>query len=268
MLRSLKDLEGYAVSATDGDIGKVANFLLDDERWAIRYLVVHAGGFFSERHVLITPISFRQIDWATRRFHLALTRDKVKLSPSVDTDRPVFRQHESALFGYYGYPYYWGNPGLWGAASSPGLLAAEKIYEAPTAPEALSGDSHLRSAREIRGYQIRATDASAGQIEDFLIDDETWEIRYLVVDTASWWKGKKVLVAPRWTRSISWADGIVLLDLSQEAIKKSPEWNPNARINQEYEARLYDYYGQPVYWNENDRLPKPAPMPRDLEPPP
>jgi sporulation protein YlmC with PRC-barrel domain len=263
MLRSLKDLEGYAVSATDGDIGKVANFLLDDERWAIRYLVVHAGGFFSDRHVLVTPISFRQIDWATRRFHLALTRDKVKHSPSVDTDKPVSRQHESALFGYYGYPYYWGNPGLWGANGSPGLLAAERLYEVPPDPAAQSGDIHLRSAREIRGYHIRATDASAGQIEDFIIDDDTWEVRYLVVDTASWWKGKKVLIAPRWTRSISWAEGIVLLDLSQEAIKKSPEWNPTAPINREYEARLYDYYGHPVYWNENDRPSKPAPPPRD-----
>jgi hypothetical protein len=36
MLRSLKDLERYNVTATDGDIGTVANFLLDDERWTIR----------------------------------------------------------------------------------------------------------------------------------------------------------------------------------------------------------------------------------------
>ena len=150
-----------------------------------------------------------------------------------------------------------------GPGGLPGLLAAEKLYEVPTAPLTISGDIHLRSAREIRGYQIRATDASAGKIEDFIIDDDTWEIRYLVIDTASWWQGKKVLVAPRWARSVSWEGGIVLLDLSQEVIKKSPEWNPTAPINREYEARLYDYYGHPVYWNENDRPPKPAPTPRD-----
>jgi len=76
MLRSLKDLEGYAVNATDGDIGHVADFLLDDERWIVRYLVVETGGFFSGRRVLITPISFRQVDWSTRSFHLALTRTR------------------------------------------------------------------------------------------------------------------------------------------------------------------------------------------------
>jgi hypothetical protein len=176
--------------------------------------------------VLVTPISFRQIDWATRRFHLALTRDKVKHSPSVDTDKPVSRQHERSFFDYYGYPYYWGNPGLWGANGSPGLLAAERLYEVLPDPEALSGDIHLRSAREICGYHIRTTDASAGHIEDFIIDDETWEIRYLVIDTASWWKGSKVLIAPRWTRSISWAQGIVLLDLSKKPSRRAPNGIP------------------------------------------
>src|ERR1019366_523122 len=168
---------------------------------------------------LITPVSFRQIEWVFRRFHLSLTRDKIKHSPSVDTDKPVSRQHERAFLGYYGYPYYWGNPGLWGAVGSPGLLATEKLYEVPPEPPTVSGDIHLRSAREIRGYHIRGTDAAIGRIADFIVDDDTWEVRYLVVDTAAWWKGKKVLIAPRWTRSISWAEGIVLLDLSQEAIK-------------------------------------------------
>src|ERR1039458_3522420 len=114
MLRSLKDLERYTVSATDGDIGTVVNFLLDDERWIVRYLVVETGGFFGGRQVLISPISFREVDWSTHRFHLALTIDKVKNSPSVDTDKPVSRQNERDYFGYYGYPYYWGDSGLWG----------------------------------------------------------------------------------------------------------------------------------------------------------
>jgi len=92
MLRSLKELERYKVNATDGDIGSVANFLLDDQRWTVRYLVVQTGGFFSDRSVLITPISFRQVDWSTKQFHLALTMEKVKSSPNVDTDMPVSLQ--------------------------------------------------------------------------------------------------------------------------------------------------------------------------------
>jgi hypothetical protein len=65
MLRSLNELGEYRVAATDGDVGKVVNFLFDDQRWAIRHLVVATGGFFNERKVLISPISFREVDWAT-----------------------------------------------------------------------------------------------------------------------------------------------------------------------------------------------------------
>jgi hypothetical protein len=68
MLRSLKDLERYTVSATDGDVGSVVDFLLDDERWIVRYLVVETGGFLDGHRVLISPISFRSADWSTRSF--------------------------------------------------------------------------------------------------------------------------------------------------------------------------------------------------------
>ena len=94
MQRSLKDLEQYVVCATDGEIGHVVDFLLDDEHWAVRYLVVETGAVFNGCRVLISPIAFRAVDWATRQFHLALTIDQVKGSPGVDTNKPVSRQHE------------------------------------------------------------------------------------------------------------------------------------------------------------------------------
>jgi uncharacterized protein YrrD len=248
MLRSLKEMEHYAVGATDGDIGHVADLLFDDERWVVRYLVVETAGFLSGRRVLISPISFRQVDWPTRRFHLALTRDKVKSSPSVDVDKPVSRQHELDYFGYYGYPRYWGYPGLWGTGAYPGMLATGRSNGSPAEEPGGSGDVHLRSAKEIRGYHIEGADAAIGHVDDFIIDDETWAVRYLVVDTRNWWLDKKVLVAPHWANRIGWAEKKVFVDLSRQAIKNSPEWNPSAPINREYETRLYDYYGRPVYW--------------------
>jgi hypothetical protein len=255
MLRSLKDLERYTVCATDGDIGSVVNFLLDDERWIVRYLVVQTGGplFLDGRLVLISPISFLQADWATQRFHLALTMDKVKNSPSIDAEKPVSRQHERDYYRYFGYPYYWGYSGLWGMGAYPGLLAQGGWTDEPDEHTAESGDVHLRSAREVRGYHIQGSDEAIGHVEDFIVDDESWEIRYLVIDTSNWWGGKKVLVAPQWTSRISWSESMVYLDLSRQEIKKSPEWNPKAAVNREYEARLYDYYGRPVYWKGGER---------------
>lgn len=253
MLRSLKDLERYTVSATDGDLGTVVNFLLDDQRWVVRYLIVEAGGLLDGRRVLISPIFFRHADWLTRRFHLALTLDKIKHSPSVNVDKPVARQHERAYYGYYGYPNYWGGSGLWGMGPYPGMLMAGRFDE-PPAPlsEKATGDVHLRSARDVQGYNIQGSDNAIGHVDDFVVDDETWAVRYLVIDTSNWWFGKKVLVAPHWASRISWEEHKVYVDMSRQQIKDCPEWNATAPINREYEVRLYDYYGRPMYWVSGD----------------
>ncbi len=124
MLRSLKDLKGYQVSATDGDLGSVVDFLFDDQRWVIRHLVVETGGFLAGHGVLISPISFRNAEWATHRFHLVLTEDEVRNSPSVEVDKPVSRQHEQDYYRYYGYPYYWRFTGPWGMGGYPSMLAS------------------------------------------------------------------------------------------------------------------------------------------------
>ena len=138
--------------------------------------------------------------------------------------------------------------------SYPGLLAtggsnqqAEQSAEPP-------GDVHLRSARELRGYHIQGSDHSIGHVQDFIVDDETWAVRYLVVDTSNWWLGKKVLVAPHWASRVSWVENKVYVDLTREVIKHSPEWNETEGINREYEVRLYDYYGRPAYWATGDHL--------------
>lgn len=248
MLRSLKDLEGYKISATDGDIGSVADFLIDDTHWTVRYLVAKTGGFFSERQVLISPIAFRSADWSTRHFNVALTKERVKASPSIDVDKPVSRQYERDYYRYYGYPLYWGYSGLWGMGANPGFLSAGNPMEAVPPRTDESGDAHLRSASEVRGYYIQGSDDAIGHVDDFVVDDETWQVRYLIVDTSNWWFGNKVLIAPRWASRVSWDERAVHVDMSRQAIKDSPQWDPNAPVNQDYETRLYDYYGRPVDW--------------------
>ncbi|MHB8419935.1 MAG: PRC-barrel domain-containing protein [Myxococcales bacterium] len=275
MLRSLKMIERFTVSAllgrtvaergfehasADDDVGKVVDFLLDDERWVVRHLVVQTGGFFDGRQVLISPISFREIQWSSCQFHLALTKEQIKGSPSIDVDQPVSRQHERAYYGYYGYPYYWGyGVGLWGMGQYPGALRTGS-WDAPLgrAEEAPSGDVHLRSARTVRGYHIQGSDAAIGHIDDFLFDDETWAVRYLVVDTSNWWVGKRVLVAPHWASQVSWEERRIYVDLTRQQIKDSPAWSEIAAIDRDYEARLHAHYGHPGYWVEDAAGPRSA----------
>jgi len=250
MLRSLNDLERYTVKASDGDLGSVANFLFDDEGWVIRYLVVETGGFFKERSVLVSPVSFREVDWSTHQFHLALTKDKIKGSPSIDSEKPVSRQHESDFYRYYGYPPYWGAIGVCGVASYPTYLTEAQF--APTIKDdgaAPPGDAHLRSAKEVgNAYRVQGSDAQFGYVVDFIVDDENWNIVYLVVDTGDWWWGHKVLISPHWASKVTWDDRKVFVNLSRDAIKKSPAWDQSSPIHREYEARLHDHFDRPGYW--------------------
>ncbi len=249
MLRSLKDLERYTITATDGDVGLVVNFLFDDQHWTVRHLVADTGGYFGGHQVLISPISFRNADWANQRLHVGLTREMIKRSPGVNTDKPFSRQHESEYYSYYGYPYYWGYSNIWGMSDDASLLAGGPALASPVGNSNHAPfDVHLRSVNEVRGYHIRGSDGALGHVHDFIVDDRTWQIRYLIIDTSNWWLGKKVLLAPSWATSVSWVNQAVDIQMSRDAIKRCPEWDPTEGVNHEYEMRLYDYYGRPAYW--------------------
>jgi hypothetical protein len=227
----------------------VDNFYFDDEAWTIRYLVADTGNWLRGRKVLISPIAFGNADSHGNRLNVKLTKKQVEESPSIDTDKPVSRQHEVDYHDYYGYPYYWRGPYLWGPTYDPQLLVADqrRIEERRAAREEAS-DLHLRSTAKVTGYHIEATDGDIGHVEDFIIDDETWEIRYMVVDTRNWWPGKKVLVSPRWINRVSWDDSKVYVNISRRAIKNAPEYHPDA-LTREYEEKLHEHYDRPKYWD-------------------
>jgi hypothetical protein len=255
MLRNAKDLHGFTIRATDGELGTVDQFYFDDESWAIRYLTVETGGWLGGRPVLISPISVIGVpDWQAKRLDVALTKKQVENSPSIETKQPVSRQNEAAFNRYYGYPYYWGGPYLWGAAPYPADLVTPPIVTMPGDPTAAldqefePADSHLRSTDAIIGYSIEAADGEIGHADGFVLDDDVWAIRYLVVATRNWWPGKKVLVSPDWIDRVSWADSKVYTGLTRDAIQNGPEYTETVPITREYENRLYFHYGRPPYW--------------------
>jgi hypothetical protein len=250
MLRNAKDLHGFTIRATDGELGTVDQLYFDDETWAIRYLTVETAGWLDGRQVLISPISVVRADWPARRLEVALTKKQVENSPDIDTHQPVSRQHEALYNRYYGYPYYWGGPYLWGAGAYPADMIIPPMVpvlvdeEIPSEP----GDSHLRSTEGVSGYSIEAADGEIGHVDGFVVDDEAWAIRYLEVATRNWWPGKKVLVSPEWIERVSWADSKVYTALSREAIQNAPEYVEDVPITREYEDRLHFHYGRPPYW--------------------
>ena len=73
MLRSVNDLKGFEIVATDGEIGDVEQFYFDDERWALRYIVVNTGNWLAGRQVLVAPFSVMQVDRENSKLHVTLT---------------------------------------------------------------------------------------------------------------------------------------------------------------------------------------------------
>ena len=265
MLRSIRNLEGFAVGATDGTIGHVKDLYIDDKTWAVRYLIVDTGTWLSSRKVLISPVSIDHPDWTGRVLPVSLTKEQVKNSPDIDTDKPVSRQHERRYLGYYGYPYYWAGDGLWGQGAYPGMLlmglgggsdaayrhAREEDDRAEAeGEEAQNGEPHLRSCNALMKYHVEASDGGMGHVQGMLLDDDTWAIRYLIVDTSNWWLGHQVLIAPRWIQGINWLDATVSVTLTQQAVKDAPLYDPAVPFSRDLEMALYEYHGRTGYWAE------------------
>jgi hypothetical protein len=261
MLRSVEQLLQCTVEGTDGAIGRVHDLYFDDQAWTVRFLVVATGDWLEGRQVLISPVAIGDLDWAhsaQRAIPARVTREQVRHSPDVDCHKPVSRQHEVENFAYYGLPPYWGGSGLWGHGMTPAmLLAAPPVSPASGAaalgtaalgtaagaavsPEAAfvdlearvrrarGDDPHLRSARALVRYHIQATDGEVGHVDGMLVDDATWTIRHLIVNTSDWWLGHQVLIAPQSISDVSWLEATVSVELSRDAVKHAPVYDADA----------------------------------------
>jgi uncharacterized protein YrrD len=258
MLRSVKSLEGFAIGATDGMFGKVKDFYFDDQSWVVRYLVVDTSTWLAGRKVLISPYSINQPNWAGSVLPATISKQQIKDSPNIDSDKPVSRAYERSYLGYYGYPYYWGGTGLWGGGYYPGSYLTDTdggeydgyqgYLGAPTADD---GDPHLRSCNAVAGYHIKARDGEIGHVQGFLVDDQTWSVRYLIVNTSNWWVGHQVLVSPEWIKSVSWAGSYVDISLDRQAVKDAPVYDEDSDLDRDDEIEIYNHYGRKAYWKMN-----------------
>jgi uncharacterized protein YrrD len=253
MLRSLKTLESFTIGATDGAIGKVNDFYFDDQAWTIRYIVVDTGSWLGGREVLISPYGVGTPDWSAASLPVDVTKAQVKASPGIDSDKPISRQYERSYLGYYGYPYYWGGVGVWGASTYPGTPLngmVETGYRGYLTSPSEDGDPHLRSCEAVKGYHVHASDGDIGHVQGFIIDDYTWSIRYLILNTSNWWVGHQVLVSPEWIEEISWGESKVITNLTRAAIMASPAYD-GAAIDRDAELSIYKHYDRDAYWQEN-----------------
>ena len=254
MMIKAKSLQGYTLQGLDGDIGKVREFYFDDSYWTIRYLVAETGNWLTGRQVLISPYALGGVSNGEQHLAIQLTKKQIEDSPGLATEKPVSKQFEESYYGYYGWPTYWGGTYMWG--SYPYIAHDRTEWLKSTGIEE-GWDPSLRSTHEVTGYHIQATDGDIGHVEDFIIDDETWAIRYLVIDTRNWLPGKRVLVSPKWIERVSWSESKVYFDLSRESIRQAPEYFENTLVTRDYEARLHGHYNRKGYWVDEPNAPVP-----------
>jgi len=246
MLNKAETLKGYKLDCLGGEeIGKVKEFYFDDHHWAIRYLVADTADWLTGRMVLISPYALGAVITEKQHIAIDLTKKQIEDSPSLTLDKPLSRQFEESYYGYYGWPIYWGGQYMWGAY--PRIIRDREKLKESTQSQQL-WDPKLHSTHEVSGHHIQAADGEIGHVEDFIIDAETWAIRYLVINTLNWWPGKKVLLSPQWIERVSWSESKVFVNLPREIIKQSPEYKDESLLTRDYETSLYQHYNRQGYW--------------------
>jgi uncharacterized protein YrrD len=238
MLRSTKQMYGDKLRATDGEIGHIKDFYFDDQRWVVRYLVADTGEWLPGRLVLISPhvLTNFDLDGACRSVHL--TRKQIEASPSISSHMPVSRQFEEEYYRYYGWPNYWTGGGLWGGTEFPLLQLTEKGRPNSPAvelvPRSKKGDQHLRSCQAVSGYHIQTSEGTIGHVIDFIVDEKSWQIYHLVVETGHWYSGKEIVISRDQVERISYAESKVFVSVTKEAILKAPKYHVPPWVNEDY----------------------------------
>ena len=247
MLRSLKELFGYDIQAADGEIGNVDDFYFDESEWETRYLVINTGPWILGDKVLVSPVALGKPNWAEENFPVNLTRKQILESPNVNSALPISKQQQIALHEYYRWPAYW----IPSTPFSTSRVSAVAPSKKEVVERMMQENATLRSAKEVIGYTVNGEDGKLGQVDDIILDDETWKLVYLVLDTSTiLQQGKQTLIAIPWTQWISHQDHEVRLDLNQQIIEDGPPYDPETPITRSFEEVLYDYHGRPYLKKE------------------
>lgn len=244
MFHTLRRLRRAPIIATDGKMGELNGFFFDEKTWQIRFLVADTLHLLAGREVLISPDHFKQPKAGEERLHVDVTRDQIRNSPDLSKAEPI--DPKTRRFRVIQYSMLRATERSPLTGPEPGIVGTFFNLQ------------HLHGTDEVTGYTIHATDGEIGHLVDFIFDDESWIVRYLVVDTGSWWPGRKVLLSPDWIESMNWYDKKVFVSVTCESTKTVPDYDPLTLPDRAYEEKVFDHYQRPKYWIPSEALRKPV----------
>jgi hypothetical protein len=272
----------FVLFGSDEYIGAIRDLYFDDWQWVVRYVVVELTEPEPSPNVLISPLPFVKVDTARKEITVDLQIEKIRKSPEIDTDLPISRQYEIALRRYYEWPEYWGQNDFLdshdvsktgdedtlpmdevgkptpGRTDDPdeGFITDTSMEFVPDEPddeetieeefgrseEDVTYSSELRSFKEIKNYYIQTTNASHSTIEDFIVDDSDWSIKYLIINLRNSNNNEFVLITPQLLQQIDYGATKVFSSISQEQLENAPRFNPDKPISIDFEKEVYNYY--------------------------
>lgn len=226
MLWNASAINGYAIKASDGVIGTVADLKFQGADWTINWLEIETGGWLFGRRILIPTVALGQPDPEARQFHVNLTMRQIEEGPHPDTGERLSAVLEARLLEHYGLP-----PGVGGGGAGPE-----------------GNRDHLNSIAAVTGNPVEATDGNIGHAADFLIDTSTWQVRYLTIDTSDWWEAGSVVISPGSITSIDWAEGGIHLGVTRQKVRDSPPYVAAETVDGAYDETFQTYYG--IRWTK------------------
>jgi hypothetical protein len=262
MLFAVSGLEGAEVEASDGEIGAVKDFLFDDATWKVRWMAVDAGPWLPGRQVFLHPSAIAPLALPPKpklpmmssqeRLELTvnLTKAQVEAAPQAREGEPVTRDMESLLYDYYGWDPYWGATHFGGAVlpnAESEIVGDAARREADAEIPPLDGGDHLHSVASVKGYYVHAVDGDIGHVENVLVDDSNWEVRYFVIATRNWWPGKIVQLSPYAVKDIDWFGEHINMNVTRDQVRSAPAWDPLGMMDEVSEDQFHRHFGWPGY---------------------
>ena len=234
---TFSSIKGFTVEASEEALGLAEDLLFNDVTWRVRWLVVDIGSGPRGRLVLIHPTVIERIDWMGRSLRVCLTATEVGNSPDILLDEPVSRQIEYGQGNRSDWEPALGHPrfvaGFWGGMGV--QVSKARLEEEISMHKAIrgggetdAGSPHLRSVDAVLGNDVHATDGPFGHVREVLVEDRSWTIGAVVVDTHHWWPGLRLAVPVSAVRDISWPHQEVRLGIDRDAAKGSPAWDDDA----------------------------------------
>ncbi|MGC1954037.1 MAG: PRC-barrel domain-containing protein [Gammaproteobacteria bacterium] len=101
-LRSSHEVHGYHLNASNGEFGHVADFIVDQQDWQVRYLEIDTRNWWPGKHVLVAPTWIQHVSWGRKEIAITLSREAIESAPSYDSSKPITPDYEIKLYKHYG----------------------------------------------------------------------------------------------------------------------------------------------------------------------